>query len=293
MAKKYQGTIEFTEKKVGAGCDNIRRDVETVQQLLQAAGELSAAGAAGGWGPKSTAALQSFRDKYGTGTQRTAQCLESNDELLLLMAQKANLVTPLSGFPGMAGVRDTHNWLVQNQIKYNEGAQYGRGNRALWGVRGRPAFVVETISGGFGPARIEMDCTIYVNLMVSIYLKGDAHSDVYVADCGKFGGTTANHLARERYGFPLVRREAGGQSLNYFSTTAEIADATKTAPASLYVLEVGEGKQGGAVKHMALLSGSTVYECTTGQAGSSCISRSLVSFMQSKVGKIVYLFGPR
>jgi len=293
MAKKYQGTIEFTERKVGPGCDNIRRDVETVQQLLRAAGELSAAGAVGGWGPQSTAALQSFRNRYGTSTQRTALCLEPNDELLLLMAQKANLVIPLSGFRGMVGVQETHNWLERNQIRYNEGAQYGRGNRALWGVRNRPAFVVQTISGAFGAARIEMDCTIYVNLMVSLYLKGVAHSDSYVADCSKFGGSTANHLARERYGFPLVRREAGGQSLNYFSTAAEIADATKTAPASLYVLEVGEGRQGGAVKHMALLSGSTVYECTMGQAGSSCISRSLVDFMLSKVGKIIYLFGPR
>ena len=47
------------------------------------------------------------------------------------------------------------------------------------------------------------------------------------------------------------------------------------------------------LQHMALLQGTTVYECTTGQIGSACISRSLSDFMASKAGTIIYLFGPR
>jgi hypothetical protein len=292
MARKYDGTLQFTEKSVGPDCDNKSEDVETVQQLLQACGELTAEGARGGWGGKCTTALQSFCKKYGTGEQQTATKLAPNDELLLLMAQTAKLVMPLSGLPGMAGVKDTHKWFEDNKIRYNEGAQHGKGNRAVYGVHGNTAFAVETISTIFSAGPMEMDCTVYVNLMLSIYFTGNLHGPTYKAFCGPYGGTTSRHLARERYGFPLVMRKSGTQSLNYFSTAAEIAEATKSWPASVYVLEVGEGKLGG-VKHMALLNGSTVYECTTGQPSSSCISRSLDVFMSSKAGKIIYLFGPK
>jgi hypothetical protein len=294
MAKKHAATLEFTEKKVGSGCDNKRKDVETVQELLVAAGELNTSGAAGGWGPRSTAALQSFRNKHGTGLQCTPACLEPNDELLLLMAEKAGLVITLSGFPGWNGVKSVHEWLGCNNIKYNEGAQHGRGNRALWGVHDNTTYVVETISGGFTGGKLEMDCTIYVNLMISIYLKGNAHTEIYAADCSRFGGVAETHLARERYGFALVRRESGGKSLNYFSTAEQIAEATKGSPSSLYVLEVGEGSKG-TVKHMALLYGSRVYECTINQPNSSCIDRTLEDFVKPKAdaGKILYLFGPK
>jgi hypothetical protein len=290
MAIFHRDTVEFTQKAVGPGCVNQAGDVWTVQQLLRAAGQT--VGVDGGWGGNTADGLQAFRTRQVTPGLRAPAALKPNDELLLAMAEKADLLVPLSGFSGISGVRDTHQWFKQKKTRYNEGAQFGRGDRALWGVHGDACFVVQTIKGGFSAGPVEMDCTIYVNLMASIYLRGDAHGGSYVADCSAFGGITERHLARERYGFPLVRRTVGGKSVNYFATALEIAEATKTAPASLYVLEVGGGRQGG-VSHMALLSGFTVYECTTGQAGSSCIDRSLEDFMASKTGKIIYLFGPR
>ena len=280
----------MTEKKVGPGCDNLRSDVETVQQLLRAAGEAGVGTADGRWGTHTAAALQSFRLKYGSARQRDVGSLEPNDELLLTMAERAQLMIPLSGLRGIAGVRDTHRWFEQSKVKYNQGAQYGAGNRALWGVRGDPCSVVQTISGQFAPGRVEMDCTIYVNLMVSIYLKGDAHNDLYVADCSAFGDVSSTHLARERYGFPLLERKVDERSLNCFTNAADIQAATRGA--SLYVLEVGGGAQGG-VSHMALLHDGLVYECTTGQAGSACISRRLDDFMRLKTGRPIYVFGPK
>jgi hypothetical protein len=247
-----------------------------------------------------TTAFQSFVKKHGTGPQRTATYLEPDDELLLLMAQKANLVIPLSGFSGMAGVKAVHKWFEENQTQYNPGAERGLGDRALWGVHKNRAFVVQTlgakspyhVAGGFGPAALEMDCTTYVNLMLSIYLKGDAHTATYVADCSAFGGTTTKHLARERYAFPLIMRKAGDKTFNYFQGAADILEATKPASASLYVLEVG-GQVGGGVSHMALLYGSDVYECTTKQPICACISRPLEAFLANKGRSPIYLFGPR
>ena len=67
--------------------------------------------------------------------------------------------------------------------------------------------------------------------------------------------------------------------------------AVATEPNRLYVIEVGLAGSG-AVKHMVLFTGGVVYECTTGQSGSACISRSVADFCAAKTGKIYYLFGP-
>lgn len=299
MAIRHKGTIELTGKKVGAGCDNDESDVETVQQLLQAAGFLTAEGAKGGWGPACQSAFESFRTRHGTGAQCAAKHLEPNDELLLVMAQEASILLPLSGFRGMAGVKEMHRWLRDNRIQYNQGAQRGEGNRAVWGVHGNTAFAVQStgvryLNGHFRDVKfaagpVEMDCTLYVNLMLSLYFTGHLHTGMYEAST-PFGAIAPKHLARDRYGLPLVWRRTATQPVNWFRTAAEIADATKASPTSVYVLEVAGGAEGG-VTHMALMSGSTVYECTTGQVGSSCINRSLEQFMGK--GKNVYLFGPK
>lgn len=292
MAIKHHGTLEFTGKSVGTGGDNESADVETVQQLLQACGDLTAEGARGGWGGKCDGALQSFCKKHGTGEQQKTTKLEPNDELLLVMAEKAKLTIPLSGLPGMAGVKEVHQWFVDNKIKYNTGAEKGKGSRAVYGVHGNSAFAVQTINEKFSAGPVEMDCTIYVNLMLSVYLTGNLHGALYKA-ATPFGGDMSRHLARERYGFPLVMRRSGTKSLNYFSTAAEIKEATKAAPASLYVMEVGEPPTMG-VSHMVLLHGSTVYQ-STNIGNPSCQSSSLDAFMNGVVAqkKIIYLFGPK
>jgi hypothetical protein len=49
----------------------------------------------------------------------------------------------------------------------------------------------------------------------------------------------------------------------------------------------------GAVTHMALLYDGDTYECTTGQSGAACITRSFDKFMATKAGRSFYLFGPK
>jgi hypothetical protein len=100
-------------------------------------------------------------------------------------------------------------------------------------------------------------------------------------------------MARERYHMPLVMRtvtkDGVAKSENYFKTADDIADAT--IQGGMYALEKGGGP-GGGVTHMALLYNGTVYECTTNQPVSACISSPLSSFVSRMHGAILYLFGP-
>jgi hypothetical protein len=156
---------------------------------------------------------------------------------------------------------------------------------------------------------VQMDCTTYVNLMVSIYLFGDARNAHYDADCSKFGGDSDFHCARDRYGYKRVNRsEKQGKAekqLGYFTKAEQVLTATEQGPERLYVLEVGsprdvkgKDKQGdevtvmhvGGVTHMALLYNKRVYECTTHQPGAACIDRTIEKFMTNK--RTVYLFEP-
>ena len=312
VAPSDAGQLAFTERKVGPGCANTFWDVKTVQQLLKAAGE-SPGAADGYWSDKPKGAtknaLQSFMNKYGSPEQRRTNVLEPNDGLLLRMAQLGKLIIPLSGKKGIDGVKETHRWLRNQGIKYNKGADktpYQGDGRALWGVQGTRGCIIQVRQGGFEHASpIELECTLYVNLMVSVYLYGDAHTN-YNAHTGA-ATSEDKHLCQEFYAFPLLTRG----SLHYFMseekkgtlseaatrTAAQITEATSAAPSSLYVIEVGGAAQG-RMSHMALLQDSRVYECTTGQTGSACIDSPLETFVArvftTKAHKVpLYIFGPK
>lgn len=286
-------TRQFISATVKAGRKK-NNDAKAVQQLLMAAGEVVPGGADGDWGDKSATALESFQKKHLAEGAKLQDWVDPGDHVLLLMAWRADILIPMPGKAGMEGVLKMHEWFVQNKIKYNAGAENGAGNRAIYGVHEDTRYAVQTTSQQYKAGPVEMDCTTYVNLMLSIYLNGHCHSAPYDAAC-PFGGVSANHCARDRYSMPLIRRavtKGTTQSqVNYFENAEQMGAAVAAEPSRLYAIEVALAGTG-AVKHMALLTGGTVYECTTGQSGSACISRSLADFCATKAGKIYYLFGP-
>ena len=288
-------TRQFVTARVGDGGVKRGSQVAALQQLLLAAGMDVPGGADGGWGDNTAKALEAFQKKHAQQGVPVRRYVEAGDYCLLLMAWDAEILIPMPGKTGMAGVKEMHEWFSKRSTPYNAGAEKGAGDRAIYGVSGRSDYAVQTTSMQYLAGPVEMDCTIYVNLMLSIYSSGCAHAAPYDASCASFGAVSTLHCARDRYSYPLVRRQVGegkdAKSVGAFSDADQIRSAA-SARGSLYVLEVGEGKSG-AVKHMTLLYDDTVYECTTGQSGSSCISRSLDQFMENKKGKIIYLFGPR
>jgi hypothetical protein len=306
-------TKKFIREKVGADGKNSSADVRALQQLLIAAGEIIKGGDNGKWDKDTAAALQSFqtsvRKQYPDLTLAVPirPYVEPGDHVLLMMAWKGQMLIPLPYKRSWNGVKELHEWFVTNDIKYNSGADKGGGNRANYGVDKHPDYAVQTTNKRFARGPVQMDCTTYVNLMLSIYLFGDAHNARYDADCSKFGGDSEFHCARDRYGYMRVNRpERQGKvekQLGYFTRTDQILAATEEDPDRLYALEVGsprdvkaKDKEGdevtvmhvGGVTHMALLYKGRVYECTTHQPRAACIDRTVKEFMANK--RTVYLF---
>jgi hypothetical protein len=287
----------FIHHEVGVGKVNEARDVRNLQELLIAAGE-ALPEADGRWGPATARALEKLQEESQKEHPRAdiplRPIVKPDDPILLFMAIKGQMSIPLPKKAGWPGVLQLHKWFQSHHICYNKGAQHGKGNRALWGVAGRRDYVVQTTAGHYRRGPVEMDCTTYVNLMLSVYQKGHAHTLPYSADCSHFGGNSSQHCARDRYGFPLVHAAAQtGQTspkTDYFSTAEELSHAISDSPRLLFVVEAAYPPD--KVHHMALLRSERIYECTTG-VSPACIDRPLEVFLKHKTGQIFYLFGPR
>lgn len=284
-------TRRFIGSTVGVKGANLKGDVRSLQELLIAAGIPVKGGADGGWGDGTRTALGQAVEMLPAGTAPVKDLVAPGDYLLLYLAWKAGILIPLPRKAGIAGVLALHDRFVAEGTRYNAGAEKGAGNRAVWGVHDRLDYAVQTTSGRFHAGPIEMDCTTYVNLMLSVYASGHCHNDPYAASCANFGGVSPTHCARDRYGMALVTRKAGSAEARHFEGAAQIADAVGTRTDKLFAIEVAT-KGTGMVTHMVLLYDGKVYECTTGQTASACIVRPLAEFCASKTNKIYYVFGP-
>lgn len=285
-------TKKLLSRRVGEGGVKHGSDVKNLQDLLLAAGQPVEGGADGDWGDKTKNALEAYQKKCNRLSISVRPYVEPEDLVLMCMAGDANILVPLFGGQRTLGCSKLQQWFENKRIKYNAGAERGEGNRAIYGVEGWTQYAVQTTDGRFKRGPVEMDCTTYVNLMLSVFLQGHAHSSPYDASCKDFGGTSAQHCARDRYNFPLVRRVEDGKTYNFFKTAEQIKQATRLHHDKLFVMEVGRGSAG-AVKHMSLLYNDVAYECTTGQPQHACVGRSLETFMENKSDAIIYLFGPR
>jgi hypothetical protein len=283
--------------KVGdiQGGEKNGESVRRLQQLLKGAGVALPGGADGVWGKGTRAALLSFRQQVwnysaqlageAAETQPDRPYIEPTDPVLLSMVARARMLIELPGKKGMAGVEVMHEWLVQNKVKYNRGAEEGKGDRVTYGVDGWEAFAVQRKSGAFQQGPVEMDCTTYVNLMLAVYRHGGVHTGSYQGECADLV-----HCARDRYGFVLLTREAINKStakptkVECFEDKSQIQEAVEQRGSGLlYVLECWKNKQG-SVGHMALMYNLEVYECTNldelMKNDSHCIKSPLEKFLE-------------
>jgi hypothetical protein len=285
-------TWAFIENRVGEKGAKHGPDVRALQQLLVAAGTTEPNVLGGGWGEHTRKALNAFQDAHTLPIQNF---VEPDDDCLFQLADEAEILIPMPNKLGITGVKLLQQWFVDNQIDYEPGAQNGLGTRAFYGLdfKDKMDYAVQRDAGAFRAGPVLMNCTTYVNMMVSVFIHGNVHTTPYDADCSDYGATSNNHIARNRYKMPLLSRTVGSgdktKNENYFRPD-DIDEGTESA--RLYVIEVAGGSQGG-VSHMALLYDGQVYECTTGQSGSACISRTLEQFLENKKKKIFYIFGPQ
>src|SRR5258708_5543633 len=195
--------VKLIASDVGDGGVNHKLDVKALQQLLVAAGENIRGGVDGKWGPATRDALNSFQTKGGYPVENL---VKPADDLLLHMAEEANILIPLPRACGWVGVKKLHEWFKDKGIRYNSGAEDGGGDRAIYGIAGHPDYAIQQIDMAYRAGPVEMDCTTYVNLMLALYRYGSVHAPPYDANCSMYGDLSEKHCSRDRYGLPLVRR---------------------------------------------------------------------------------------
>lgn len=272
-------TWNLLSKSVGPELRNAKSNVKTLQQLLTAAG-FDTGGDGGTWDDKTTRALLGFREVHFPGPYRL-EVLPDSDELLIL-TRLAQIEIPLPGATGMNGIQRMHDWFVEQGTKYNQGAESGLGNRAVYGIQNHTRSAIQRINRAWRKGPVEMDCTTYVNLMLGIFFKGNAHLDPYDSNCADYGALSKVHCGRDRYGFNEISATFGKETRSYVKTADEMTAVAKEN--MLYVLEVA--KSNNSVVHMALLYNNNVMECTIKQPASACIKRPITEFMRGKSARI-------
>jgi hypothetical protein len=102
---------------------------------------------------------------------------------------------------------------------------------------------------------LALNCTLYANLMMSVWARGNAHGPPFRAGVGQTGGV--HHFAVQRYRYPGPTK---------CTTLAQVRAAAGLAD-RLYCLEAGD-----YVEHMALLLRDTVYECNVFNVNGSYVA---------------------
>jgi hypothetical protein len=255
-------TFRILSQKIGEGALKHGIEVLRLQQLLKLNGLVI--GTTGRWHSETSDALVAYQKKVGVANMNAAFWQENpkplqpwiapNDPILFDLAYGAKVLIRLA--PGGRTYRhglafeDVHSWCEHEHVPFD------LVSRAVWGFDGYSTWAIVTSTNtDFGQAAFAMDvpralnCTLYVNLMMSVWKQGNAHRFPFDASVKTAGGTT--HFANERYRYPI---------LGQFSDASDVRTLTSKAPRSLYCLEYGSE----SVYHLALLYGGRVHECNYG-----------------------------
>jgi hypothetical protein len=125
---------------------------------------------------------------------------------------------------------------------------------------------------------LAMNCTVYVNLMMSVWHQGNAHSLPFNASVRDVGVKNTGTLATRYYYKDVVR----------YSSLADVETFVAAKPNRLYCLEAGDDWIG----HEALLLKNTVYECTPLFTAQNCRTLSLKDWISRGLHKSGWISGP-
>ena len=183
--------------------------------------------------------------------------VKPDDSVLWSLAYGAGVLIRLAPggntYRGSLALEDVHGWCEQH-------SHFTRNDHAVWGLEDYPLWAIVTTDKpavfdvGF-PS--DLNCTLYANLMMSVWHQGNAHArpfDAYLKPAGDHSGYLAK---RYYYGEPSP-----------YSSLNDITKFTARHPDRLYLLEP-KGFLGGIlglpdVGHEALLHRGTIYECNPG-----------------------------
>jgi hypothetical protein len=184
-----------------------------------------------------------------------------NDMVLFELAYRAKVLIRLC--PTMHGeeaIKSVHDWLAERDTEFSFA-------RVVWGLAGmRQWAIVTTMLYGkklseqyYGFQRdthpvLSLNCTLYANLMMSVWLNGGVHDAPFAAGISESG--EGQHLAVTRYKYKLLGEYDGWDS---------VQELTKGHPNRLFCLDVGDDGH-----HIALLLNGMVLECNAGYEAKAC-----------------------
>jgi hypothetical protein len=281
-------TFEIISHRVGEGGIKHGLQVQRIQQLLRLNG-YRISHINGKWTSETSDALVMFQkalsdmntDMFMCDSRLPALCKEPrpyvvpHDSFLFELAYGAGVLIPLCPFGrifrgpggiygGRGAFERVHEWCQdkRNKVGFDLSPE-----RAVWGLKNYMMWGIVTFANAFHLKQPRaLNCTLYANLMLSVWRQGNAHAAPFSARVADTGG--ANHLAG-RYGYPLKGTYTGPD---------DVKSVVHLSPARLYCLEPGSS----GVGHEALLVGGRIYESNFGGCSSYPLEAWLGSSWHSK-----------
>ena len=251
-------TFRILTHMVGERGQRSGAQVLRIQQLLFLNGFRNVR-PSGVWDIQTGRALISFWEKYDSPTQKLFMCdqplpscdnprayLKPDDSILFGLAYGAGVLIRLAPggniYRGSLALEDVHRWC-------EERVSFTQADHAVWGLQDYPFWAIVTqndppVFDVGGPPNL--NCTLYANLMMSVWHQGNAHERPFDANV-KTVGTDSGLLSKRYYYGDPVRYE----NIN------DITKFTAKYPDRLYCLESGREKVG----HEALLHKGKIYQC--------------------------------
>lgn len=262
-------TYSIVTKNIGSGGVIHGKEVSRIQQLLRLAGFLRTSLASDGTWDQTTAQAWLDFQKNIMPNQPTVPFVEPRPaygqwvDRLAVLALKAKVLIPL---PTLYRKADAIKWFFDycRQMKYEYGWEQGSliKSRTIWGFAGRPKWAIVTADGkAFGLADrycfppnnpIYLNCTSFANLMMSIWLSGNAHESPY--DASQMVG---NDVALG-WRYKMKALDDGKMMVDGYCYDIETIKRM-TKPDKLY--HIASSDDNGNMLHDTVLYNGEVYEC--------------------------------
>jgi hypothetical protein len=256
-------TNPIITKRVGDSGNAGHKETLRIQQLLMRAGFLSKAHLTGSWGKTAGASAKAWHEYQVSKGWQPRPYLDPMDaeDRLAQLASDAGVIMWVPHFlKSLSAASVLVDFCITSAIPYGW-ASHGDGTRMVWGFENRPWAVVFTEGGTFDVEAKEarsLNCCSFVNLLLSVWLQGNAHSKPY--DASQAVGGDGAQLG-PRYSMPELKTKKGER---VFDSLDELQSTLQ--PDRIYHMALCKEKSGTFTKHDVAVINGKVYQANVKSA---------------------------